>query len=130
MRGELNMQQEKYILNNIQKEGNNNINKGITLISLVVTIVVLLILAGITIGTVFSDNGIVKKAQEAKNKVEEAARNEQEELNNLLGEMDNIINGIGGGEVNPPVTGSISGKTTWSNGSASLTLSTRSNNTI
>ena len=34
--------------------------KGITLISLVVTIVVLLILAGITISTVFSDNGIIK----------------------------------------------------------------------
>ena len=99
-------------------------NEGITLISLVVTIVVLLILAGITIGTVFSDNGIVKKAQEAKNKVEEATRNEQEELNNLLGEMDNIINGIGGGEVNPPVTGSISGKTTWSTGSATLVLTT------
>ena len=40
--------------------------KGITLISLVVTIVVLLILAGITISTVFSDNGIIKKAQETK----------------------------------------------------------------
>lgn len=38
-------------------------NKGITLISLVVTIVVLLILAGITIGTVFDDNGIIKKLQ-------------------------------------------------------------------
>ncbi len=36
-------------------------NKGITLISLVVTIVVLLILAGITIGTVFDDNGIIKR---------------------------------------------------------------------
>ena len=39
---------------------------GITLIALVVTIVVLLILAGITISTVFSENGLIQKAQEAK----------------------------------------------------------------
>ena len=37
-------------------------NKGVTLISLVVTIIVLLILAGITIGTIFNDNGIIKTA--------------------------------------------------------------------
>ena len=40
--------------------------KGITLIALVVTIVVLLILAGVTISTVFSENGLIQKAQEAK----------------------------------------------------------------
>ena len=34
-------------------------NKGVTLISLVVTIIVLLILAGITIGTIFDDNGVL-----------------------------------------------------------------------
>ena len=39
-------------------------NTGITLISLIVTIVILLILAGITINLVFSDNGIIKNAQE------------------------------------------------------------------
>lgn len=59
-------------------------NKGITLITLVVTIIVLLILAGITIGTITDDNGIIKKAQEAANKTQDAARNEQEALNGLL----------------------------------------------
>ena len=39
-------------------------NIGITLIALVVTIVILLILAGITINLVFSDNGIIKKSFE------------------------------------------------------------------
>ena len=39
---------------------------GITLIALVVTIVVLLILSGITISMVFSENGLIQKAQEAK----------------------------------------------------------------
>ena len=40
-------------------------NRGITLIALVVTIVVLLILAGVTISIVFGDNGVISKAQEA-----------------------------------------------------------------
>ena len=97
-------------------------NRGVTLISLVVTIIVLLILAGITIGTIFDDNGIIEKAQEAANATEEAAKNDQAAINGLLNEMDSIINGIGGGNV--PVIGSISGKITWSTGSVTLTLTT------
>ena len=42
------------------------LTKGITLIALVVTIVVLLILAGITIALVFGQNGVIKKAQESQ----------------------------------------------------------------
>ena len=41
-------------------------NKGITLIALVITIIVLLILAGISIATLIGDNGILTKANEAK----------------------------------------------------------------
>ena len=41
-------------------------NKGITLIALVVTIIVLLILAGITIATLTNDNGVFSNAQKAK----------------------------------------------------------------
>lgn len=66
-------------------------NKGITLIALVVTIVILLILAGITINLVFSDNGIIKKAQEAANKTQEAVENEQAELNQLYNDLENAI---------------------------------------
>ena len=54
--------------------------QGITLIALVVTIVVLLILASVTISTIFSNNGIIKKAQEAANKTKEAVEQEQAEL--------------------------------------------------
>ena len=97
-------------------------NKGITLITLVVTIIVLLILAGITIGTITDDNGIIKKAQEAANKTEEATKNEQEALNSLLNEMDSIMNGTDGGNV--PIIGSINGNIIWSTGSASLELTT------
>ena len=45
-------------------------NRGITLIALVVTIIVLLILAGITIATLTGDNGILTKANEAKEQTE------------------------------------------------------------
>ena len=68
---------------------------GITLVALVVTIVVLLILAGITITYVMGDNSIFKKAQEAKNKTEEAMQNEQEYLGNLGNTIHNYINGTG-----------------------------------
>jgi len=43
-------------------------NKGITLIALVITIIVLLILAGVSIAMIGEDEGILKKAQEAKSK--------------------------------------------------------------
>ena len=41
-------------------------NKGITLVALVVTIIVLLILAGITVGSLMGDNGLINNAQSAK----------------------------------------------------------------
>lgn len=51
-------------LRNTRKEKNNT--AGITLIALVVTIVVLLILAGVSINLVLGDNGIITKAKETK----------------------------------------------------------------
>ena len=41
--------------------------KGITLIALVVTIVVLLILAGVTISLLLDENGIIAKSKDARN---------------------------------------------------------------
>ena len=70
---------------------------GITLIALVVTIVVLLILAGITISLVFSDNGIIAKAREAAEKTNQAIINEQAELNKADEYIENVLNGTGGG---------------------------------
>ena len=69
---------------------------GITLIALVVTIVVLLILAGITISLVFSENGIIAKAREAANKTKEAVINEQTQMNEIADYMENMLNEIGG----------------------------------
>lgn len=57
-----------------------NRNSGITLIALVVTIVVLLILAGISIGALTSDNGIINQTHDAKNDTEYAGWEEQIDL--------------------------------------------------
>ena len=54
--------------------------KAITLIALIVTIIVLLILAGVSIATLTGENGILTRAQEAKNKTEEAALEEKIQL--------------------------------------------------
>ena len=51
-------------------------NNGITLIALVITIIVLLILAGVTIATLTGENGILTKASEAKEQTEIAEEKE------------------------------------------------------
>ena len=71
--------------------------KGITLIALVVTIVVLLILAGVSVNALFSDSGIIKKAQDAQNKMDKATENEQKEIGELTNWIDNQVNGTTGG---------------------------------
>ena len=45
-------------------------NKGITLIALVITVVILIILASITIDAAFGENGLINSAQQAKNQTE------------------------------------------------------------
>ena len=54
--------------------------KGITLIALVITIIVLLILAGVTIATLTGENGILTKATEASKKTGQASAEEQVQL--------------------------------------------------
>ncbi len=54
--------------------------KGITLIALVITIIILLILAGVTIATLTGENGILTKAQKAKEQTEIASQEEQRKL--------------------------------------------------
>ena len=77
---------------------------GITLIALVVTIVVLLILAGVSINVLFGDNGIIKKAQDAQNRMNEATKNDLDSINELNNWIDGKINGTTGGNDNPPTS--------------------------
>ena len=55
-------------------------SKGITLIALVITVIVLLILAGVTIATLTGENGILEKVNQAKKENEKAKRREMAEL--------------------------------------------------
>ena len=87
--------------------------RGITLIALVVTIVVLLILAGVSINALFGNNGIIEKAKEAQNKMDKATENDQKEINELTNWLDNQVNGTTGGgttggDANPSTTSKIS----------------------
>ena len=101
---------------------------GITLIALVVTIIVLLILAGITISLVFGPNGVVKKAQEAANKTNEAIINEQAQMNGVTSTIENMLNGIGGGSTipdEPLPEGAVQfSPVEWANGKASTIITT------
>ena len=72
-------------------------NNGITLIALVVTIIVLLILAGVSIAMLTGENGILTQARNAKNRTEEA---KTEEISNL-DSMESLINEYTG-DVNIP----------------------------
>ena len=65
--------------------------KGITLVALVVTIVVLLILAGVSINLVLGNNGIIIKAKKAAEKTAEAQEKEMTESNLLEQELENSL---------------------------------------
>ena len=75
-------------LKNIQKS-----TKGITLIALVVTIVVLLILAGITITMVLGEDGILSQAKLAAQKTKEAEEQQAKDLDSLVGMINEAVNG-------------------------------------
>ena len=78
---------------------------GITLITLVITIIILLILASVTLNVVLGEGGLIEKAKIAKNMTEESARKQQEELNNLMEEYANIM--ADDGNITEPIDISI-----------------------
>ena len=84
------------------KEKNYIQNKGITLVALVITIVILLILAGISISTL-TNTGIFQKAKDAKQKSENAHKEEESFLTEYEKEiLKQDSNGIWDGNVNKP----------------------------
>ncbi len=74
--------------------------KGITLVALVISIVILLILAGITIGTLTGENGLFTRAQQAKEKTLEAQKNEEAAMSEYMDEMDKYITDYAEGKWN------------------------------
>ena len=70
-----------------------NKNSGITLIALVITVIVLLILAGISISMLSGNNGILQRATDAKTETEKGEVYEQISLATASGEMEYYSNG-------------------------------------
>ena len=91
--------------------------KGITLVALVVTIVVLLILAGVSINLVLGNNGIIAKAKDAETKSAEASQNDLKGMNGLVSEMEGALAGNGS-------TGSGSGNGNTGSGNNFVTKNT------
>ena len=91
-------------------------NKGITLVALVVTIMVLIILATVSINAVLGQNGIIGKAKQAKESYEKSVKAEDTAMQELLNEMaqyDTDNSGSGGGTTRPAggITATVEGKT-------------------
>lgn len=70
---------------------NRKQEKGITLIALVVTIIILIILAGVSIALVLGDNGIVNRSKLAKKEYINAASDEEQQLEGALNEMEMVV---------------------------------------
>ena len=73
---------------------NNEIKKcqkGITLVALVITIVILIILAAVTINMAFGENGLVKYAEEARDKTANATTAEAEGINSMVDQFANVM---------------------------------------
>ena len=109
--------------------------RGITLIALVITIIILLILSGITISSL-TNTGLFKNAKEAKNRTEDAQRQEQDLLNQYEEELNKYTNSNSNsrwdGKVNKPelMTGMSAIKFTDPTDSAEgTTVDTTSNDT-
>ena len=69
-------------------------DSGITMISLAVTIIVLIILAGVSLNTTVGENGIITQAQKAKENIELAKVEEEHQLNQLYEELQKGGGGI------------------------------------
>ena len=78
------------------------LSRGITLVALVITIIILLILAGISISAL-TNQGLFKNAQKAKKTTEEAQKKETDLLEQYESELNKYIeNGRWDGKVNKP----------------------------
>ena len=76
-------------------------NKGITLVALIITIIILLILAGVSLSFVFN-GGILDKSQQAVNEYENASQKEKDLLNKIDNYLENELGEITNDEPKVP----------------------------
>ena len=73
------------------------------MVALVITIVILIILATVSIGAVFGENGLIKQAELAKDLSVNSTKHEEESMANLAEYMNELLGeGTGGTEPEPP----------------------------
>ena len=95
--GRINKEKYKGGKKKMNNKSKNKQERGITLIALVVTIVVLLILAGVSISLVLNNNGVISKAKDAKNQYAEAQTNDEKQLNEVSDWIDTKVGDTTGG---------------------------------
>ena len=89
--------------------------EGITLVALVITVVVMLILAGVAIAAVVDGDGLFSKTRQAAETYENAARNEGDTIQSMINQIDEYLGnkntGTGDGDDdNPPAGGATIGE--------------------
>ena len=77
--------------------------RGITLLALIITVVIMLILAAVTINVTLGDGGLVQQARLAAERTQNAAEKEQAEIDSLQQELANIL--AEDSEITPPEPG-------------------------
>lgn len=113
---------------------------GITLVALVITVIIIIILATVAINFVFGENGLITRAEQAGEFYANDTKYTEESMTNVESYLDGILDGTGeSGEETPPEPevpdipggseaieqGAISfTNLVWSNGQASVTIST------
>ena len=103
--------------------------RGITLLTLAITILIIIILAGVTINATLGDNGLLKQAQDAKDMAESTTSETEQKMDEVLHEYQNIMGG-GGTEEPPEDTGpSVPTVTFVSKTTDSITVQANATNT-
>ena len=73
--------------------------KGITLIALIITIIVLLILSAVALNTLFGAGGILTNSEQSVGQYNNSVNKEQEDLNKLSGYLENYLNNSSGNNI-------------------------------
>ena len=68
--------------------------KGITLIALIITVIIMLILAGVAISAITSDGGLFSKTINAVGAYEQASQNEADQIASIMNELDEYFGNI------------------------------------
>uniref|UniRef100_UPI00384A513C type II secretion system protein n=1 Tax=Methanobrevibacter smithii TaxID=2173 RepID=UPI00384A513C len=89
---------------------NSRRQEGITLVALVITVVVMLILAGVAIAAIVDGDGLFNKTRQAAESYENATRYEADKIKTLMNEIDNYLGNVDDEENNPPTGGATIGE--------------------